>query len=324
MESNSDPPRRYYTTYASDDSERGPRPQRSSVTLAWSDGSKAIFIRPPRSQAGSGWGSPSEPSSSPPPPPPLPLPPPPAPPRPGHSSARSPTLQYHRGHYGSVSDGTSRQSNGGVRQGTPRSSRRRNETPSSVYSQDPPCRRRSVRHGTSTPQPTVATNNVCRGQNISRSQSAPNDKRSSRHNPDERDGSVLNGADGDSTTAVVGPRTSAAPQDRSQPLHDQRQNKLGQAGADPSRPILVNLEANIRGGSGRSPRQSRPRGDLNRNADGRGHEHESGFIFRGLRRCFPFSHWFFGESRTGRKHEESSPLEYRSRRVRKYNVEVRY
>ncbi|KAI0973369.1 hypothetical protein F4678DRAFT_477820 [Xylaria arbuscula] len=315
-----------------EDDERGPRPQRSSVTLEWSDGSKAIFIRPPRSQAGFGWGSPSEPSSSPPPPPPLPplpLPAAPVPPRPGHSSPRSPVPQSRQGDPSySVSNGISRQSNGGPRQGTPRPNHGRNEASSSIYSQDIPSRRRSMRHGTSTPQPTTATNNVVLGQNINRPQSVPAHTRSSRYDLYEQDGSVLDGVDSHSTTAVVGRRNSAARpsdsrRDRSQIQHGQRQPERGQADTDPSQPIFVNLKANIRGGSGRSPRQNRAGERENQSADRRNNEHKSGVVLRGLRRCFPFSHWLFGENKTSHK-REGSPSGYRSRRTQKYSVEVRY
>ncbi|KAJ3565524.1 hypothetical protein NPX13_g7472 [Xylaria arbuscula] len=66
VESESSSPRLHRT--ANSDGDVGGenlRSQRSSVTINWSDGSKAIFIRPPRPHSGSGWSSPF------PPPPPV-------------------------------------------------------------------------------------------------------------------------------------------------------------------------------------------------------------------------------------------------------------
>ncbi|KAI0906198.1 hypothetical protein F4823DRAFT_90972 [Ustulina deusta] len=324
-------PRRRYPTHFTEEGEESLRSKRSSITIEWSDGSKVIFIRPPRPRSSLGWVSPhvSSPSPS---PPPISLSPTPAP---ALNSQRSRTPQtQHVDADQAESSGISRPGYSGVRQGTPRPSRGGNEGPPSSHSEHTPSARPSMQPGgISTPQPRAPASNSLYGPNIDRPQSAP------IHNPnisDDRDGHGRAIFDRTSTDAVVGRMSSVSrrsghrhDQSGSQSqLHDEQlQHEPGQGGADQGRPASLPPETTIRGGSGRSPRRGRAGERSVRSGDGSGgfgssrrdeggdRGDRSGDVLRGLRRCFPFSYWLFGEIGDDHRHENRSRPGSRSRRT---------
>ena len=303
MESTSSSPQLRRSAYSDGDAgTENLRSQRSSVVINWSDGSKAIFIRPPRPHSDSGWSSPLPPPSSPPAsvtPRPVPIPRPPS----SSNSRRAPQILREDSSWRETS-GISRLSSltrAEVGQRAPRTSMGRNERPSSRHSYHAPSpqssvggnERSSTRHSHYPPSPRPSTHrrtatsqlrtpsrNNPLGSNIIRPESAPInvfnvcDYRSSDNTPSD--------ASLESTVGVVGritPVTRRSPRNRaqSQSPREQMRHRGRQDGADQRGPVVIHVEANIRErGSMRPPMRIRTGEGNGRSADGSGGRFRNG------------------------------------------------